>query len=601
MPPVGFQAVILCGPGESMSTFTSNRKDFPKALIPIANRPMVWYPLDWCYRMGVTNIQLITPPESAGAIEAALSQNPYLTSLPAPKPDVLAPKDLTQTTGTAEIFRFPQVYTQITGDFIVLPCDIICELDGTSLLESWMVQEAGLGAATGGINDVGLIKSGLGGERSGRRGGLAVWYPTKGENGIKDEETDFVATTPLPAPVVSPHSSSLRPDISNVVYSMPTDTLNDVTDEHKGFPIRHSLLRKHGRIKMKMDYRSAHIFFFPYWILEMIKHNEIIENVSEDVLGWWAKAGWQTGLGDKLGLREVLFGSSTPSGDLHESMNLDGVLDDEVDVASLSSTWTSPPPAQPSQSAALDTSNSLAASAPSLEPLTIPPILAYIQRPHSDRSATSSNATTPSNPVGPLIRRVDTVPALLATSLLLARLPSHDDIHNTQHQQPQPISLSALAHPSKIAYPDGITPPARVEADTCLLDSGVTVGARASVRESVIGAGCVIGAGARLQRCVLLEGAVVGDNVQLAGCVLGRRCRVEGGAVKGKGKEGGGEEAGRTRLSECEVQEGFVVPWGTEAKGEEFAKGLSEGEGEEGEWIGGGGDDEEEEEDMEME
>ena len=46
--------MILCGPGASLSTFTSNPEEFPKALIPIANRPMVWYPLDWCYRMGVT-------------------------------------------------------------------------------------------------------------------------------------------------------------------------------------------------------------------------------------------------------------------------------------------------------------------------------------------------------------------------------------------------------------------------------------------------------------------------------------------------------------------------------------------------------------------
>ncbi|KAL9078333.1 MAG: hypothetical protein Q9157_002764, partial [Trypethelium eluteriae] len=323
MPSVGFQAIILCGPGESMSTFTSNRKDFPKALIPIANRPMVWYPLDWCYRMGVTNIHLVTPPESASAIEAALSQNPYLTSLPSPKPDVLAPKDLTQTTGTGEIFRLPEVQREITGDFIVLPCDIICELEGTSFLESWMVQEAGLGGATGGIGDNGPIKSGSGGEKKGRRGGLAIWYPTKGENSIKDEETDFVATTPLSAPIVAPPASSLRPDIGNLVYSMPTDTLNDVVEEHGGFPIRHSLLRKHGRIKMETNYRNAHIFFFPYWILEMIKRNEVIENISEDVLGWWAKAGWQTGLGDKLGLREVLSSSSTPNEDMHESTDLD--------------------------------------------------------------------------------------------------------------------------------------------------------------------------------------------------------------------------------------------------------------------------------------
>ncbi len=58
MPAPGFQAVILCGPGVSFDTFTSKPEESPKALIPIANRPMVWYPLDFCYRMGVTSMLL---------------------------------------------------------------------------------------------------------------------------------------------------------------------------------------------------------------------------------------------------------------------------------------------------------------------------------------------------------------------------------------------------------------------------------------------------------------------------------------------------------------------------------------------------------------
>jgi len=61
LPPPGFQALILCGPGASFSTFTSNPKDIPKALLPIANRPMVWYPLEWCYRMGVTGMRCFLP------------------------------------------------------------------------------------------------------------------------------------------------------------------------------------------------------------------------------------------------------------------------------------------------------------------------------------------------------------------------------------------------------------------------------------------------------------------------------------------------------------------------------------------------------------
>lgn len=58
VPPTGFQALILCGPGVSLNTFTSNPEEFPKALIPIANRPMLWYPLDWCYRMGITSMHM---------------------------------------------------------------------------------------------------------------------------------------------------------------------------------------------------------------------------------------------------------------------------------------------------------------------------------------------------------------------------------------------------------------------------------------------------------------------------------------------------------------------------------------------------------------
>lgn len=59
VPSPGFQALILCGPGASLNTFTSKPEEFPKALVPIANRPMIWYPLDWCYRMGITSMYLL--------------------------------------------------------------------------------------------------------------------------------------------------------------------------------------------------------------------------------------------------------------------------------------------------------------------------------------------------------------------------------------------------------------------------------------------------------------------------------------------------------------------------------------------------------------
>ncbi|MCJ1397296.1 hypothetical protein MMC11_000488 [Xylographa trunciseda] len=544
MPAPGFQALILCGPGVSLNTFTSNPEEFPKALIPIANRPMIWYSLDWCYRMGITNIHLITPPSSTKAIEAALSQNPHLTSLPAPSADILAPEGLTQTSGTAAILRLQEVQAVISGDFLVLPCDIICELAGESLLEAWMIQQGGLGGASLGSHNYRGPRMGIGGEKGGRRGGLGVWFETKGEENVKGEETDFVITAPLEAPIVPPPEGSLRSNISRLVYSTTTDTLRDITEEKKTFPIRHGLIRKHGRIRMLTTYRDAHIYLFPHWVLEMVRKNDTMDSISEDLVGWWAKAGWQDGLAVKLGLQQVFEDVEDREGE-HGSHH-SGLLEEEMDIGSLSTTWTSdliPKPTKEQKSAfasrvstPVPPSVDLSTESPKL---VIPPILAYIH---------------PSTPSAPLIRRVDTAAILLSVSLRLAKLDSIEEAGRP--------ACSPFAHAHKIAYPGGVAQRSTITKADCLLAENVTVEEKSVIKESVIGANCHIKSGARLTRCVLMDGVVVGERCQLTGCILGKRAQV--------GRE--------SVLKDCEVQDGNVVADETDAKGEKFMvfEGLDE-------------------------
>lgn len=473
-----------------------------------------------------------------------MSQNPHLTSLPSPKPDLLAPADLTHETGTGHLFRLPEVQDAVKGDFIVLPCDIICELDGTALADAWMVEEAGFGAASGGLKETGKIPLGIGGEKLGRRGGLGVWYQTKGEGSKKGEETDFIATTPLSTPIVPPPADSLRRNVSNLVYTAPTDTLNDITEENKCFPVRHSLIRKHGRIKMLTTHRDAHIYFFPYWVLEMIKKNEKFESVAEDVLGWWAKSGWQDGLGEKLGLRSIFHpedGSGSDSGSQ--------VIEEEIDISKFSSTYAnghdnSDNTAQTTLASRVRNST-LPDSAKSLSPskpkLIVPSLLSYVQ---------------PSSATAPLIRRVDTAHLLLTISLRLAKLPSLEETSASN------TSPSPFAHASKITHKSLVPKKCRVEAENSLLAENVLVAEKTNIKESVIGPNCKIGEGARLLRCLLMEGVEVGPGAQLTDCILGRRCRIEGSAGKDD----------KTVLKECEVQDGQVVEAGVEAKGEKFMR-----------------------------
>ncbi|KAL8956548.1 MAG: hypothetical protein Q9183_006281, partial [Haloplaca sp. 2 TL-2023] len=218
-----------------------------------------------------------------------------------------------QNTGTADILRLPEIQAIIDTNFLVLPCDLICELPGESLLETWMVQAAG------------MISSQT------SPGGLGVWFPTQGEHAVKGEETSFLMTAKLPGATVPPHGGSLRPHLSQVVYATTTDAVNDITESKNSFPIRPGLLRKHGRIRMLTTARDAHVYLFPHWILDFINQNSKFESISEDVIGWWAKATWQDGLVPKLGLNTTL-ASPSPSEDTEAS---NPNIEDDIDLQNL--------------------------------------------------------------------------------------------------------------------------------------------------------------------------------------------------------------------------------------------------------------------------
>lgn len=400
--------------------------------------------------------------------------------------------------------------------------------------------------------------TGLGGEEGGRRGGLGVWYQTQGrEESVKGEVTDFVAVTSLEeneAPVVSPPSNgpfSIRHDLSKLVLAMPMDTLKEKMEEQKGLLIRHSLVKKHARVKMLNTYRDAHIYIFPYWAKEMARVNEKFQSISEDLVGWWAKAEWQTGLGEKLHLREVFEPKVASRGD---SGSHDGdSLEEEIDLQAMSTTKAasanahdaSAPHTAPEfqfasrvRTPGLETPHELPSASASTTgvPLTIPPMLAYV---HS------------SKPSAPIVRRVDTSALLLSVSLRLAKLESIEEIGQ---RTAAASSSSPFAHNSKIAYPAGIAQRSTVTKADCLLAENVTVEEKCVIKESVIGANCHIASGARLTRCLVMDGAVVGERCQLTGCIVGRRSKIGRECV----------------LKDCEVQDGNVVPDDTDAKNEKF-------------------------------
>lgn len=359
-------------------------------------------------------------------------------------------------------------------------------------------------------------------------GGLGVWFPTKGEHSVKGEETNFLVTAQAAQITVPPASNSLRPSLSQVVYSSTTDTLHDVTEDRHCFPVRHGLLRKHGRIRMLTTTRDAHIYLFPYWILDFVNQNQTFDSISEDIVGWWAKAAWQDGLVPKLGLDHILNLSHSPDGVEHAENGSTIDIEDDIDLASMSSTQVSnllTPPTTPT--------SSIDQHKPESALPKVPPFLAYVH---------------PST--APLIRRIDTPSLLLHASLHVASLDP---------------SSSPLSHQQKVHPTATIVARTTVGQDV-LIGANTNVQQHVTIKSSVIGANCKIGAGSRLTKCVLMDEVEVGEKAVLTGVIVGARARV--------GKE--------CKLGEgCEVQPGFVVEDGTEGKGEKFM--VFEGLDEEGE------------------
>lgn len=397
---------------------------------------------------------------------------------------------------------------------MVLPCDLVCELGGDKLLQAWMVKSASLSELLGDPHASEVSHS----------GGLGVWYQTKTATPVKGEETDFIATAPLPSAPTLPPKDSLLPHISKLVYSMPKDSLKDLMDEKRGFPIRHGLLRRHPKLKMLSTHRDAHLYILPRWIMDFVQENERLESIGEDVIGWWAKASWQTGLSKKLGITTVLE-SSEAEDENTSAQEDDSISPDDADTEELRRDNLSG--GFQIRSDVTHYNQESGDAAQSTDQEIIPQMLAYIH---------------PSTQSAPLIRRADTAQLLLSISLQLAKLPSVEEVG----VEP----ASPFAHTRKVAYPEGVKPRTTITRQDSLVADNVTVEEKTSIKESVIGANCQIREGAKLSQCLLMDGVVVGKGCKLTRCILGKRCEIGENSV----------------LTDCEVQENLLVEAKSELK-----------------------------------
>ncbi|CEP60167.1 translation initiation factor eIF2B subunit gamma LALA0_S01e04522g [Lachancea lanzarotensis] len=139
------QAFILCGKGAKLSPFTLARGDsgLSKALLPIANRHMIEYVLDWCEQANFSEVVVVAGAEDSAQIQDALKRYQEIRE---GQMALLARHGSNATTGcgtplepvpikfmtakhdqTGAILQ-RELLPRIKGDFVLLPCDFVTEI-----------------------------------------------------------------------------------------------------------------------------------------------------------------------------------------------------------------------------------------------------------------------------------------------------------------------------------------------------------------------------------------------------------------------------------------------------------------------------------------
>ena len=134
MVQIDFQAVVLAGgKGSRMTELTAGK---PKCLLPIANIPMIWYPLKLLEQSHFDDAIVIVSDRNKIDIIAAIEKLDLKI-----KCEVIGVPDA-EDIGTADSLRF--VHEKIQKDFVVISSDLIANIDISETLNLYRKHNASI-------------------------------------------------------------------------------------------------------------------------------------------------------------------------------------------------------------------------------------------------------------------------------------------------------------------------------------------------------------------------------------------------------------------------------------------------------------------------
>ncbi|EIN11299.1 UDP-3-O-glucosamine N-acyltransferase [Punctularia strigosozonata HHB-11173 SS5] len=264
-------AVVLAGFGNELipltSPLTSDHGDepCPKALLPIANKPMLEYPLAWLEQSGIKDVLLICPAVHKEPISHYVHSSSSFPSLSIDLQTFDETQDL--SVGTCTVLR--HFANRIKRDFVLLPCDLIPppNLPLSTLLDKFRTETVSDGA----IATACFIEA-----------------PKPDKNSLIDEWG-------MPAQRVP------------IVYDETTGTLlhidtpDDSDRNAEEIELRMSLLSKYPRTRLSSVFQDSHVYVCKRTILDALEQKSDLDSIRDEFIPWLCKPQYQRTRRQKYG------------------------------------------------------------------------------------------------------------------------------------------------------------------------------------------------------------------------------------------------------------------------------------------------------------
>ncbi|KAJ1739234.1 Translation initiation factor eIF-2B subunit gamma [Coemansia sp. RSA 989] len=273
-------AVVLALPEKGMAVLTEHASK-SHALLPIANRPMIWYTLQWLEQGGVLDIKIVTTRESEADIVGYIEVYKGIASITV--------KALGEVGGTADALR--QVAPLIKSNFVVVPCDLVVDVPATHFFD--------------------LVRI--------KRPAVAAMFcePMKSEGGGGSTKS---ADTQLCVGIDQPTSRLVL--------------LQEIEEEHEDLALPMPLIRRFPSMALSEKMQDTHIYLFRRWVLDFVMAHPEIESLQEDLLPLMVRAQSQPRLLEKHDIaRHIPDASTTASMGVYDSAAQLGLNTGEGDQA----------------------------------------------------------------------------------------------------------------------------------------------------------------------------------------------------------------------------------------------------------------------------